>query len=68
MKTNLELAAPALLEALKEIVKSAKVMTIATEGDVFFCRRSLWDKILAAIALAEAPEIDPVSGLPFNRD
>ena len=75
MKTNLELAAPELLEALKDCLSTMEMQErrdsgeFHISGDIFF---GIWssskDKARAAIALAEQPEIDPVTKLPFNRD
>ena len=62
---NLERAAPALLEALKAMMKQFE--------NTFWMSMSVADrdavvKARAAIAAATAPEIDPVTKLPWNRD
>ena len=65
MKTNLEKAAPALLEALKALFDAQPYLF----KEICECATCLaMRNARAAIALAEQPEIDPVSGLPFNRD
>ena len=68
MKTNLEKAAPALLEALKALF-DAQPYLFKRDNEICECATCLaMRNARAAIALAEQPEIDPVSGLPFNRD
>ena len=63
MKSNLERAAPAMLEALQLMVYQFgdSVWTSISDRDALM-------KARAAIALATQPDIDPVTGLPFNRD
>ena len=61
MKTNLEKAAPALLEALKMLCD------VASTENLPKAVRDCAHEARAAIALAEAPDTDE-KGWPYNRD
>jgi len=63
MKTNLELAAPALLEALENLVIWA---VYHSKENTPLLNESI-TKARFAIALAKSPDTDE-HGMPYNRD
>jgi hypothetical protein len=67
-KTNIELAAPALLESLENVVAVIHSHNSLEKDKCAWNFTHMIIKARAAIALAKAGDIDPVTKLPFNKD